>query len=70
MPDEMSVREIAREVTKRRAEWLEDVLAGLLSNGVAKDEIAVEEHPDKCVVRVRGEARYERRLRFGEADHA
>lgn len=48
-----------------RASWLEDVLAGLLINGVKKDEIEVQEHRgNRTVVLVRGEPKYEWTLRI------
>lgn len=43
-----------------RADWLEDVLAGLLSNGVDVNEIHVGVHPfSRTVISVRGTPRYE-----------
>lgn len=45
---------------KARAEWLEDVLAGLLAAGCTKDQIEVQEHPvSRTVVCVNGEPKYE-----------
>lgn len=42
-----------------RAEWLEDILAGLLINGVRRDEVEVHHYPDGLTsVVVRGERRY------------
>jgi hypothetical protein len=53
-----------RAAQKSRADWLEDVLAGLLINGVAMTEIKLEEHPheNRTVVVVRGVPMYEWRL--------
>lgn len=50
----------ARQVIEKKAEWLEDVLAGLLTAGVRMNEIEVQEHPGlRTVVLVRGEPKYE-----------
>jgi len=51
---------IARSISDAKANWLEDVLAGLLSAGVAENEIAIQHHPDnRTIVLVRGEPKYE-----------
>jgi hypothetical protein len=39
--------------------WLEDVMAGLLTNGVRIDEIKVQHYPGRTVVTVRGVPKYE-----------
>ena len=39
--------------------WLEDVLAGLLTNGVRLGEFKIKHYPDRTVVTVRGVPRYE-----------
>lgn len=58
MNDPMS---LASRAFKARAEWLEDVLAGLMACGVRQDEIDVQEFPDelKTRVAVRGVVKYE-----------
>lgn len=61
--------EIAGEVVAARAAWLEDVLAGLLANGVRKDEIEIQERAgNHTVVCVRGEAKYEWRWAVSASD--
>jgi hypothetical protein len=41
------------------ANWLDDIIAGLLINGVPKEDIEIERHPDlSTVVVVRGVPRY------------
>lgn len=58
--------ETVREAIKSRADWLEDVLAGLLINGVRREDIEIQEHPDcRTVVAVRGEPKYEWRIAAG-----
>ncbi len=53
------------EVMNRRADWLDDILAGLFINGIRKDAIEVQEHPGKdgtsgrTVVAVDGVPKYE-----------
>ncbi len=43
-----------------QTEWLEDIAAGLLSNGVTPGEVEVQYHPDlRIVVVVRGAPLYE-----------
>jgi hypothetical protein len=41
-----------------RIQWQEDIFAGLLINGVRRDEIAIEDAPGLVLVRVRGEVKY------------
>lgn len=48
----------------RKANELEDILAGLMINGVRRDEIEIHEHQDRTVVLVRGSPRYELKVRF------
>ena len=61
----MSRDDYVASAIRSRADWLEDVLAGLLSNGVMRDEIEVQEYPDhRTVVVVRGVAKYEWQLKF------
>jgi hypothetical protein len=48
-----------RRVIEEQKEWLEDILAGLLSNGVRHNEIHIHRHPRRTVVTVRGVAKYE-----------
>jgi hypothetical protein len=40
-------------------EWLSDVVSGLLINGVDKEEIELEQHPNRWVIKVRGVPKYE-----------
>ena len=51
-----------RRVIEEQKEWLEDILAGLLSNGVPHNEIHIHRHPRRTVVTVRGVAKYELEL--------
>lgn len=54
-----------REAQKEQAEWLEDVLAGLLCNGVQREEINVQyfiSDPGLTRVTVRGVPKYEHRV--------
>ena len=56
------VRAKAAEMQQARADWLEDVLAGLLAAGCTRDDIDVREfqsEPLRTVVAVRGEPKYE-----------
>ncbi len=56
-----------REAIRAEAAWLEDVLAGLLINGVHNDEIEVrrfQSDPLRVEVWVRGEAKYRHNIRF------
>lgn len=55
---------IVSKAASEKANWLDDVIGGLLINGVTKDEIAVMEFPDRTVVQVRGVPRYEFRIKF------
>ena len=56
------VEQERRRTIEEQREWLEDVLAGLLSNGVRHNEIRIHRHPDRTVVTVRGIAKYELKL--------
>jgi hypothetical protein len=61
------MREKAAEMLNARADWLEDVLAGLLAAGVSIGEIEVQEfqsEPLRTVVAVRGVPKYEWRGKF------
>ena len=61
----MSRDDYVASAIRSRADWLEDVLAGLLSSGVAREEIEVQEHPDhRTVIVVRGVAKYEWQLKL------
>jgi len=56
---------VARErqrVREEQSDWLEDVLAGLLSNGVRHNEIRIHRYPNRTIVTVRGVAKYELKL--------
>lgn len=57
----MTREQYVRRMIDERANWLEDVLAGLLSNGVRMDEIEVCEFQGelRTQVRVRGVPKYE-----------
>lgn len=64
-----SIREITTSAIAARSEWLEDVIAGLIINGVREDEITVADHnglapsfTQRTVVSVRGEPKYEWKL--------
>jgi hypothetical protein len=60
LPPIESLHEQIHAVTSARANWLEDVLAGLLINGVEKSEIEIQERPEnRTVVAVRGMLKYE-----------
>lgn len=51
---------------REQNEWLEDVLAGLLINGVAVDEIEIQQFnydPLRVVVAVRGVPKYENTIK-------
>jgi len=53
------LREHVRTLIKARAEWLEDILAGLLINGIKPEEISVRDtFGPKTEVWVRGKLRY------------
>ena len=58
---------LAVEIASEKANWLDDVIGGLLINGVMANEIDVQEHPSKTVVAVRGVPRYswEHKLTIG-----
>ena len=61
----------ARDALSEQYAWLEDVLAGLLINGVTQDDIEVrrfQDDPLRVVVAVRGEPKYEHtiKVRFSE----
>ena len=57
-------RSLILNAMKNQAEWLEDILAGLLINGVSKDEIEVRRFVENHDVQVwvRGKPKYEHRL--------
>jgi hypothetical protein len=59
-----------RGVLVEQSEWLEDILAGLLSNGLRHNEIQIHRHADRTVVTVRGVAKYERKLRASDGKSA
>jgi hypothetical protein len=46
-------------------DWLKDVPAGLLCNGVRMEEIKIQHHADGTVVTVRGLPKYEWKLSAG-----
>lgn len=60
------MRELQARCAADHAKWVEDVLAGLLINGVSSDEIEVQQHDGglRTVVIVRGEKMYERALSY------
>lgn len=63
--DEITLR--CNRALREQNDWLEDVLAGLLTAGLTMDEIEVRtfQHDPLCVVvAVRGEAKYEHRITF------
>jgi hypothetical protein len=43
-------------------DWLEDVLAGLLVNGVRLGDIKIKHYPDRTVITVHGAPKYEWKL--------
>lgn len=56
----MSIEAEASRIMMEQTEWLEDIAAGLLSNGVTPGEVEVQYHPDlRIVVVVRGAPLYE-----------
>lgn len=60
--DEM-VNSKQRKIYADKLNWTEDVIAGLLSNGIGRDEIVIDEHPGpRTVINVRGVPRYEWKL--------
>lgn len=63
---EILIRRAVEKVAADKANWLDDVIGGLLINGVAKDEIHINEHPDRTEVQVRGVPRYEFRWKFDD----
>lgn len=57
------MKEVIENAIRDRAEWLEDVLAGMLAAGCDQSEIEVQEHPgSRTIVCVRGEPKYEWKL--------
>ncbi len=55
-----AIKALAIKIGRDHANWLDDILAGLLINGVSRSEIGIEHHPgSRTVVRVRGVAKYE-----------
>lgn len=63
----MNVAQAWQQAHREQSEWLEDVLAGLLINGVAQDDIEIhyfQTDPGRCVVVVRGKPKYEHRISF------
>lgn len=59
-------RELQKRCADDHAQWLEDILAGLLINGVAKEAIEVQHHDGglRTVVLVNGVQKYERILTY------
>lgn len=53
------INTIVQSAIRKRANEIEDILAGLMINGVTKDEIEIQEHPDRTLIVVRGVPRYE-----------
>jgi len=51
-----------QRVREEQSDWLEDVLAGLLSNGVRHNEIRIQRYTNRTIVTVRGVAKYELKL--------
>ena len=63
--NDISVDDVARQVNKSRAEWLERVLTYLRTTGVPDDEIQIQDHPDlRTVVWVRSEPKFECKIQF------
>jgi hypothetical protein len=62
------VNRLVRAATMKRANEIEDIVAGLMINGVTKDEIEIQEHPDKTIIVVRGVPRYEVTAKFSVRD--
>lgn len=57
-------REAMEQARQEKANWLEDVVSGLLVNGVQQKEIEIQEHPEMVtVVLVRGLPKYEYKIR-------
>ena len=61
----MSIEKKAREISAAIAEWQEDILAGLLSNGVPKEDIVIVDdvRTKDIEILVKGVERY--RLDYG-----
>lgn len=55
------MRDLAKKLNEDYANWLDDIVAGLLINGVLPHEIEVVEYraAGKTCIRVRGVERYE-----------
>lgn len=68
MPCARNIEDAVRQVETHRMEWLEDILAGLLSAGVPKEEIEICNSRDARTtwVRVRGETKYEHVIEYGQ----
>lgn len=67
----MNTAQFWLKAQREQSDWLEDVLAGLLINGVAQDDIEVlyfTHEPGRCVVRVCGVPKYEHRISFRSTD--
>lgn len=59
------IERAATALARKRANALDDILAGLLINGVSRDDIEVQEYPgSRIVVAVRGVPRYEITAKF------
>lgn len=59
------IHEITAATMTARAEWLEDVLAGLLAAGVSAEEIEIQHHPNLILaVTVRGEEKYRHQIKI------
>ena len=56
--------ELARKAAAALADQIEDALAGLLASGVSVGAINVQQHPDRTVICVDGEPRYEFKIVF------
>jgi hypothetical protein len=56
--------DLVSKLNADRNEWLDDVIAGLLINGVPSTDICIEHHlMSRIVVTVRGVPKYEWRIR-------
>ena len=65
------VHEHVRKAIRARNDWLEDVLAGLLINGVKVEEISVRDtFGPKTEVWVRGKCKYKWTLKLEGVDEA
>lgn len=52
---------------RNRADWLEDVIAGLMAAGVKQNEIEINDYPNgRTIVTVRGEPKYQWKLEVAE----